>query len=376
MKVNAKNNANSTGKMSIFLRILLWLNILIALFMLGSYLATHISPQSFSLIAFLGLGYPIWLSLSVAFIIFWLIRRKKFYLISVISILIGFNHLRNFFVITVFQTELQEPIKIMSYNVRIFDFWNADERIENRDNIFAFLKEENSDIICFQEFFHQESPTNFVTRDSMIELIETPYYHEHYTHDMAESRYFGLATFSKYPIVNQGEIAFENDANNYCIYSDIVIKKDTFRVFNGHIGSIRFQDDDYSFFGDEGPGRYLDREGGHQIASRLKVAFEKRAIQSEIIANEIDASQYPVILCLDMNDTPVSYAYRQFDSRLEDGFTESGNGVGTTYIGKMPSNRIDYIFHSELLKSADFTTHQVDYSDHKPISIKFELSKD
>ena len=75
-----------------------------------------------------------------------------------------------------------------------------------------------------------------------------------------------------------------------------------------------------------------------------------------------------------MNDTPVSYAYRQFSSKLVDGFVESGNGVGTTYIGEMPSNRIDYIFHSKQIRGDNFRTYQVDYSDHKPISFEFEMS--
>ena len=75
-----------------------------------------------------------------------------------------------------------------------------------------------------------------------------------------------------------------------------------------------------------------------------------------------------VILCGDLNDTPVSYCYRQFNSLLDDAFIASGNGIGTTYIGEIPSNRIDYIFYSPALGSANFTTHEVDYSDHKPIS--------
>lgn len=74
-----------------------------------------------------------------------------------------------------------------------------------------------------------------------------------------------------------------------------------------------------------------------------------------------------------MNDTPVSYCYRQFSRQLYDAFVESGNGIGQTYIGKVPSNRIDYIFYSEEFESANFTTHQVNLSDHKPISAELGL---
>lgn len=83
---------------------------------------------------------------------------------------------------------------------------------------------------------------------------------------------------------------------------------------------------------------------------------------------EVKASPYPVIFCGDINDTPVSYCYRQISNCLTDAFLESSNGVGNTYIGKIPSNRIDYIFHSKNLQSTEFLTHDIEFSDHKPIS--------
>jgi endonuclease/exonuclease/phosphatase family metal-dependent hydrolase len=265
----------------------------------------------------------------------------------------------------------------MSFNVHVFDLYNPDGRIENRDKIFDFLKEQSPDVICFQEFFHQDEPTTFKTKELMIPLLEMPNYQERYTHALANNRYFGVATFSKYPIVGEGEIPFENDDNNYCIYTDVLKGNDTIRVFNAHIGSIRLQNDDYEFFGDEErPSGYIeDKAAGQRILGRLKNAFEKRAIQVEIVAEQIAASPYPVVYCGDMNDTPVSYSYRQINSLLHDGFVACGNGVGQTYIGKVPSNRIDYIFFDEQFKSANFTTHQVNLSDHKPLSIELELQK-
>jgi endonuclease/exonuclease/phosphatase family metal-dependent hydrolase len=206
----------------------------------------------------------------------------------------------------------------------------------------------------------------------MIRLLDMDYYHERYTHEMTGKKYFGVATFSKYPIVNKGEVPFSNDKNNFCIYSDIVIEQDTLRVFNAHIGSIRFQQEDYELF-DENASEDADEEDEKRIIRRLKVAFEKRALQAETIAAEIEQSPYPVVLCGDLNDTPVSYCYRQFSRLLDDAFVESGNGIGSTYIGLMPSNRIDYIFHSASILSSHFTTHNVAFSDHQPVSCEIDL---
>lgn len=370
-----KANGNS-GRMSFLLRVLLWINILNSLLLLGAYLGTHISPNSVSYLAFLGLAYPIWLVIAVLFIVFWFLKRRKLIWISIFALLIGYNHFRHFFAMTLFNPDVENPVKVMSFNVKIFNFFDLENRVKNRNEIFSFIKKENPAIICFQEFFHQEGSKDFVTRDSLIELMEFEHKHEHYTHDLAQSRYFGLVTFSKYPIIHKGEIPFDNDNNNFCIFSDVLINHDTLRVFNGHIGSIRFQDGDYNFFGEQGPGRYMDKEGGQRILSRLHSAFKKRAVQVEKVVREIDKSPHPVLLCMDMNDTPVSFAYRQFITRLYDAFVESGNGIGTTYIGKMPSNRIDYIFHSESIVSTNFTTHQVNFSDHKPISCEIGIEKE
>ena len=106
------------------------------------------------------------------------------------------------------------------------------------------------------------------------------------------------------------------------------------------------------------------------VAEVLKQVPEADA---EKVAEAIDNSPFPVIFCVDLNDTPVSYAYRQFRSILDDAFVESSNGIGQTYIGKVPSNRIDYIFYNETFRSANFTTHQVNFSDHKPVSCEFDL---
>lgn len=369
MKVN-----ENKPQTSLFLRLLFLLNILVSVGLIFSYLSVHLSPQKISWIAFFGLSYSIWLFISFCFVLFWFFFKKKWMLLSIVTILIGFNHLRHFVAITFIQPKLLEPVKVLSYNVHIFNLYDLENRVEKRNGIFNFLYENEFDVLCFQEYYHQENGKSFVTKDSMIKLLGTEYYHERYTHDMADKKYFGVATFSKYPIIHKGEIPFSNDKNNFCIYSDIVIHSDTIRFFNAHIGSIRFQQDDYAVF-DEGAeeDRYHDSEDEVRILKRLKSAFEKRALQAETIANEIKNSPYPVVLCGDLNDTPVSYCYRQFSNLLDDAFVESGNGFGSTYIGIMPSNRIDYIFHSRSIISSNFTTHDINFSDHRPVSCEIDV---
>jgi endonuclease/exonuclease/phosphatase family metal-dependent hydrolase len=105
-----------------------------------------------------------------------------------------------------------------------------------------------------------------------------------------------------------------------------------------------------------------------EIASKLKSAFQTRAGQVREIKNIIDKTPYRVIICGDFNDTPVSYSYQKLRGDFNDAFVSSGSGFGRTYIGKLPSFRIDNIFHSDNFKSYNFQAYDFRASDHLPVS--------
>ncbi len=93
-----------------------------------------------------------------------------------------------------------------------------------------------------------------------------------------------------------------------------------------------------------------------------------RAEQSEMIANYIKDSPYPVVVMGDYNDTPQSYAYRKIKKGMHDAFKVAGRGFGNTYAGELPSLRIDYIMYSNPMVSYQFKRLKPDYSDHFPIT--------
>ncbi|MFN5879874.1 MAG: hypothetical protein ACK44B_13465, partial [Flavobacteriales bacterium] len=70
------------------------------------------------------------------------------------------------------------------------------------------------------------------------------------------------------------------------------------------------------------------------------------------------------------NDTPMSYSYNQFNRSLIDAFRNCSYGIGSTYVGKVPAGRIDYIFHTDDLSSSHFVIQKEAYSDHRAISCK------
>ena len=68
-----------------------------------------------------------------------------------------------------------------------------------------------------------------------------PYRYISETARPTDEQIFGIVTMSKYPIVHQQEIQFEKENGNRAIVTDIVYNNDTIRVYNAHLGSIRFQ---------------------------------------------------------------------------------------------------------------------------------------
>jgi len=339
--------------------------------LLLSYLAPYANPKTFWLFSFFGLAYPFILIVNIFFLIWWIIRWKKLYWLSLICILSGWMHMENLFHFGG-GTEIKQGIKILSYNVRDFDLYNWSHDKNTKGKIFSLLKDESADIVCLQEFFQSDNG-NFNTLDTLNKLTQAVDNHIKYTFSRKKTDHWGIVTFSKYPIVFKGKVPFKYKSNNICIFSDLKIGSDTVRVYNMHLQSISFGYADYKFIEAlKENNDTLDADdieiASKNILGRIKRAFIKRATQTEKILAHINACKYPVIICGDFNDTPFSYTYHAFSEKYQDAFMESGNGIGNTYVGSMPSYRIDYIFHSNNFASSNFEVLPEELSDHYPIS--------
>lgn len=348
---------------------------LISLFgMLLAYLCPFVHPATFWPLPFFGLAYPVILVVVLILLVLGIFLKSKMVILILVVLLIGGKlHFRSFSFSYDNQevTESQETLKVLSYNVRLFDLYNyVNNKYEKRNAIFKYLEEQDADIICFQEFYQQDKPTVFPTKDTLMNLLGTKFSHERYSHKLSGRQNFGIAMFSKYPMIARGDVMFddpENVDNNYCIYADIVKGLDTFRIYNAHFQSIKFQKDEYAIFGENQGQMKVSQSSLKLMLDKLRIAFPKRADQARKVVEHIEQSPYEVIICGDFNDTPISYCYNIFYSRYVDAFRNSSSGIGATYAGKVPAGRIDYIFHSKKLKSANFTIQEDAQSDHRAI---------
>jgi endonuclease/exonuclease/phosphatase family metal-dependent hydrolase len=362
---------------------LTFLNILAVIPLLLVYVGVFIAPDKFWPIAYAGLAYPYILFINILFILYWILRARKKFLISLIAVLLGWNFLPALFS---FSTKSDLPaegknISVLSYNVRVFGIYNYikpqwDHDFTDRNLIFKYLQDNNFDILCFQEFVHDRS-RKFKTLDTIPRLIKAVNHHTVFNQNSKNINYFGLATFSRYPIVGNGTIKFPSRLGNLCIFTDIKIDTDTIRVYNVHFESIGLSPEDYGFVEEIATTGTLAelnkvKASSINILRRIRNAYIYRAEQVRMVTDHINECPYPIILAGDFNDVPASWSYHMLTRNLNDAFV-SGKGFGSTYRTKIPVLRIDYIMHSNDFKSYKFNTGKQTYSDHYPISTWLNL---
>ncbi len=344
-----------------------------------SYLSMFVSPEYFWMLAFMGLGYPILLIVNILFVIYWLIVRRKTALFSLVIILVGWGKIGDVYQISSnnnYENISKDTLlKVMSYNVRLFDLYNWTENKNTRNNILELIRNQHSDIICFQEFFHEDTGI-FNTLDTLKEIQEAKNVHIDYSAHVKNVNHWGIATFTKFPIVDKGLIHFKDSSDNISIFTDVLFHKDTIRIYNLHLESIRFRRADYEALKEiTGKEDETNLDGPQRIISRMRRAYIRRARQTNVIREHIEASPHPVIVCGDFNDTPTSYAYHQIAKNLDDSYREKGNGIGSTYVGMIPFLRIDYVLYDPIyFEALDFKIIKKRYSDHYPVVSTLKLN--
>jgi len=360
----------------IFYLVMIILNIIVAISLLMSYLCIAIHPTTVWWIGLFGLAYLHLLVGNICFVIFWIFSdKKKMFVVSLAIILLGWPLLeRN---IQLFEKKLPEDetnnwnLKVISFNVQGF---NQMEQIQHSGkllNLFDYLNEKNADIICMQEVAVYSWNNKLNKENIHKQFNKTPYYHIELTAEGHTGGHykFGIATFSKHRIIRK-KLIFSDNTTNACMYSDLLIGADTVRVFNIHLKSISFHHDEKKLIYNMLKTDYgkSDVRAIKGIIRQLSQSSFERAKQVEIVCSHIEQSPYPVIVCGDFNDPPISYSYQKVRGNLKDAFVEAGSGLSTTYnIGRKASLRIDFIMYSDIFKAYDYESPRVYLSDHYPV---------
>ena len=339
-------------KLNFFDKLIYILNSFFAFILILSYLIPKIKPSILSSLSLISLLIPIIFVVNMLFVVYWIVKLKRQFLLSFIILLLGLNYVKSFINFSNNSEYVGgEKISIMSYNVRMFNIYSWIKKTGVKDSIADFINKTNPDIVSIQEYNNVEN----------FNLIDHPF---KYMSLSGENIKYGQAIFSKFPIINSGEIKFRKSTNS-AIFSDIKVGYDTIRLFNIHLQSFKLKSD-------------IDISSINNDSSRLINSFSDtfriQQDQAEIVMQEINRSPYKVVVSGDFNNTAFSYVYNLIKSDLKDSFFEKGNGLGQTYSFNLIPLRIDFILVDKSFKVNNFKTFKFAYSDHFPIFSEFSVN--
>lgn len=327
------------------------------------FFGVNISPEMLPYAGLVPMFIPVLLVLNFILLVLLALAKRRLFILPLAAILLGWKFIGVTFQLNK-KNENKEGLSVMSYNAHMFNY----ERLKANDpnissNIFNWIREQDVDIMGFQEFYQDYTTPS----RNAIKLISNGDKYHHSVQSVEGKpgkRFFGLAIFSKHPIIHEGKV-FDNRKTNGAMFVDLRVNKDTIRVYNVHLESMSI------------PADQLDnidgiKENYRKTWRRLNKGMVSRASQVDILIEHIKNSPYPVILMGDFNDVPYSYTYFSIKRILENAFESVGRGFGFTFNRVLFFLRIDNIFYSKTLKPLQFNTlREVDYSDHYPVQAVF-----
>ena len=367
---------------------LITLNISAGVSMLLLYALPYTDQDRFWMLNIIALAFPVLILIQLLFFVFWLIAKPRMALLPVFFTVLSYKLIFSFVAIqgSDKNNHSASAFRLLSWNVHLFNFFEKGGKPD--PEMIRLVKARQADIFCAQELVFSLNPSSSFTLDKMKEKLGYRYavaandraFGVHTNPQTKEERYhpFCLAIFSNHPIIQWKKVQTIPEYNHTFLWADMLINKDTLRVFNIHLQSMYFVKDDYDFI------ENIDRQNvdqvsnhGKNILRKIKNANYLRALQILEVKKELLRSPHPVMLAGDFNDVPNSYAHRLIGRILNDAFTQKGSGIGRTFQKISPTLRIDYIFGAPSLIIENFKVHPWNKGDHHAIeaSVSFPDSE-
>lgn len=319
------------------------------------------------LLSLAGLAFPFILAVNILFLLIWLLIYPRYILISLITGLICFAQIRSFFPINFDRQRPPEgSLKVLSYNVLS---QNINASNSNKGNaIINYIETSGADIVCLQEF-------HFATLKKRKKLLAEYPYKSYLISNASESEAHYLGCLSKYPILSVENLKFDSSFNG-CSKYRILHKGDTIVVYNCHLQSNGLNGEHKNAYEQmlTNPKEHIRSKSTKELVKKLRHSAAKRATQVDILLADMEKETSPyIIVCGDLNDSPISHTCYRLKQQFADAYISSGNGPGISYNRNKLYYRIDHILHSSPFKAYRCTVdHSIKVSDHYPISCFLE----
>ena len=347
-----------------------FLMLIVAALLALSYLSIVINPAKLWPVSLSGIFYVPLMTVNFLLLLWAFKRRSKSFIIPLLALIPSFFFIGRYVQIGSDKTDGQptcgEVVKIMSWNVGRFALHDGDAGIDGMkqcmDSVFHFIRQQDPDIICLQEFSiaSAEQVRTYLRRrfkDYNVEYYLFP----------DDRNSFGNLTLSRLPVEGKGRIRFEESAN-LAIYTDHVAGGRHFRVYNCHFESYNI-----SMTGLVKGLAMRDSTVMAQTGTKVKRSITRRPKQVDQVFEDIENCPVEAFVCGDFNDNPMSYTYYRMTRDRKDAFVEAGRGFGATYSLLWPMLRIDYVLFPESGRAVSHQIPRVPYSDHYPVITEIEL---
>ncbi len=349
---------------SFVLNLLVGANVVTIILMLIAGYSDHLSPVDHPYLACAGMVFPIFLVVNLAFVPLWVLLSWRRLLVPVIGLALAYVPIRIYIPLHGHAEIPKDAITIVSYNVCSY---GGNFIYENGlDSICSYLSKYHPDILCVQE-------DRDLKREEVIEKIGAMFAYNDTT-VISEKAFAGinvLGFYSRYPILRKEIINYESKTNGSVAYF-IKMDTDTVIIINNHLESSHLSTKDRDRYTDmiEGEmGKDTIKSETGQLIRKLTEGMKARAGHVEIIHEYIESHRdYPIIVCGDFNDTPISYARHTMAKGLTDCYVESGRGMGISFNRKGFAFRIDHMMcSSEFTPVACKIDNKMNVSDHYPM---------
>ncbi|RSK37166.1 endonuclease/exonuclease/phosphatase family protein [Hymenobacter metallilatus] len=333
------------------------------------------------------LTLPVALLLNLLLVGYWLLRRWPVALLPLALAVLTWPHFQRGLALHPFRAaNAPAPaagpvVTVLSANVRIFNVYPQlrNAGLQSSKAMVQWLQESPADILCLQEFYNEPAGTRtqdgavFRTVDNIGREAGRQVFLSKTLTNSAGAE-FGMAIFSRFPIVRRGTISFGKLTQNHAMWADVRLpSRDTVRVYSFHLQSMSMDEKDIV---DSYSSKAGLKQKGLDLLRRFKRGAVARHWQVDTMVQRFARCRYPILLCADLNDVPYSYSYDQLADHFQNAWATVGNGVGSTYNGRLPFVRIDNQFAGPQFTVADCRVHyEIPYSDHFPTTATYQLRK-
>lgn len=352
------------------LRLLAGANVGTILLLLLVGYSDHIHPDHHPLLATTGLLFPLFLLANGAFLLFWLLAKRRYALLPVAGFLLAFVPTRTYSPLNLPRSAPKDAIKVLSYNVWLFAGWEVND--STASPILDYICQSGADIVCLQE------ATACEIGQERIDAALNPVYAYHDTLAISPSADV-VAVYTRYPIVGKERVPIVSKGN-ICGAFRLKVGADTVLVLNAHLETTGLSYKEKETFGHIVRGDLTADSASHssrRLADKLGRASRRRASQAEVVADYVRRHKgTPVILCGDFNDGPISYTHHTIACELTDCYVATGNGPGFSYHASHLAVRIDNIMCSNHFVPYECRVDRsIDTSDHYPMTCRLKMRR-